>query len=103
MPGDALYIPDGYWHVIKSTGRNIGLAFEFGAPRQHHNTHWTDAMLAMERHPGTLWSEKRRLTATALEGYARSHPNRTISQCAEPLSPMPRSIAEFKGWHAPGQ
>ena len=21
-PGDALYIPENYWHVIKSTGRN---------------------------------------------------------------------------------
>ena len=28
-PGDAFYLPDGWWHLIRSHGRNIAIAIEF--------------------------------------------------------------------------
>ena len=27
--GDALYIPDGWWHLVRSHGRNVAVAVEF--------------------------------------------------------------------------
>lgn len=96
-PGDALYIPDGYWHVIRSHGRNIALAFEFAAPRRPQHQPWTAALMEFERHPGTLWGEKRRLEATMKEAWARSDPGE-MAQCTEPLAQPPRTLADYRGW-----
>lgn len=98
-PGDALYIPDGYWHVIHSHGRNIALAFEFG-PERRWSMPWTADLIAFEKHPGTYWAEQRRLTATIKEAGGRAMADSPTSsqQCVQPLSPMPRSLAEYKGW-----
>ena len=51
MPGDALYIPDGYWHVIKSTDRNLALAFEIN-PRRLAPEPWTPTLNELYEHPG---------------------------------------------------
>ena len=96
MPGDALYIPDGYWHVIKSNDRNLALAFEFGATRRTRQP-WTSALHELVDHPGTLWSEKRRITAAMQEAWARSDPAEW-TQCTQPLAKMPSSLADYNGW-----
>jgi ribosomal protein L16 Arg81 hydroxylase len=100
-PGDALYIPDTFWHVIRSTGRNIGLAVEFAPPRDHRRLRWTEDMMLLERHPGALWAEKLRLLATAREAYARSQPWAKYDECSEPMAQVPRNLAEYTGWQGP--
>jgi hypothetical protein len=100
--GDALYIPDSYWHVIKSNGRNIALAFEFAPKRRdgRGKEPWSSALRSFYGHPGTLWAEKRRLEATMKEAYGRSEPQ-TWTQCTAPLDEPPRSLAEYPDWRGP--
>ena len=57
---------------------------------------WTPEMLAFERHPGTYWAERRRLSATIQESFARAEPEPSkFTQCVEPLAQLPGSLAEY--------
>ena len=98
MPGDALYIPDGYWHVIKSTDRNLALAFEINTRRLAPEP-WTPALNELYEHPGTLWAEQRKIMATMKEAWAHNAPDAAEwTQCKEPLAKMPASLADYNGW-----
>ena len=61
-PGDALYIPDGWWHLVRSFNRNIAIAVEF-EPFNMHDTerHWPSDVLARYRWPGLFWEEQIRI------------------------------------------
>ena len=98
--GDALYIPDSYWHVIQSSGRNIALSMELGIRRSGMGQ-YTEAMRMLSMHPGTLWAEKRKLEQSNKEGNARMVPitPETQTQCTKPLAQLPSSLAEYPGWH----
>lgn len=95
-PGDALYIPDSYWHVIKSTHRNIALSFELMPARPPPI--FTPSMSALNNHPGAFWSEKAAMAANAKEAYSRQ--GKWGDKCAEPLAlqDRPRTLAEHTGW-----
>lgn len=99
-PGDALYIPDSFWHVIKSTNRNIALSFEIMPLRPPPI--WTPAMSALRKHPGALWAEKAAMTAYAKEAFGRA--GRWMDKCDEPLAvgDRPRTLAEHTGWKSHG-
>jgi len=107
--GDALYIPDSWWHVIHSTGRNIALAFEFVVHRNVPKP-WTKQLNELYQHPGLYLAEKRCLHATMTESYARAalageSPTKHLDgQCTAPLAAdkRPRHLAEYTGWHSRG-
>ena len=55
--GDVLYIPDGWWHVVRSYDRNVAIAVEF-APFRAEATAWPKRVLGRESSPGVFWAEK---------------------------------------------
>ena len=53
--GDALYIPDGWWHVIHSESRNIGITLEIDAIQDI----WTNyTMYQRKAASGVYWAEQ---------------------------------------------
>ena len=100
-PGDALYLPDSWWHVIKSSGRNIGLALHFHPPRAMPQP-WTRAMSELVEHKGLYWAEKSRVLATMRESFARSgRASISHDRCTQPLAAQPANLHEYPGWRPP--
>ena len=97
-PGDALYLPDSWWHVIKSSGRNIGLALHFH-PLRGLSQPWTPRRNELFNHKGLYWAEKQRLVATMREAVARSKWAAVADKkCAHPLTAPPATMHEYNGW-----
>ena len=59
--GDSLYIPDGWWHLIRSHGRNVAVAVEFEPFERNGESHWPDEVLGRYRWPGLFWAEQVRI------------------------------------------
>ena len=55
--GDALYLPDGWWHVIRSHGRNVAVALEL-APFAGEMGVWPREMVRLRDDPGLYWAEQ---------------------------------------------
>jgi len=97
--GDALYIPDGWWHLIRSHKRNIAVTFEMhpwearvGATRQEG----MEAMLRRISTPGVFWAEQVRIGHALRRKQAASVPS--PFRCAATVAS--RSIDEID-FHAP--
>jgi len=56
-PGDAFYLPDGWWHLIRSHGRNIAIAIEF-EPVHDDGTLWPPTVSQRYQWPGLFWAEQ---------------------------------------------
>ena len=50
--GDAVYIPDGWWHVVRSHSRNVAIALEF-APYGGEADAWPTAVLERKGRPAS--------------------------------------------------
>ena len=92
--GDALYIPDGWWHLIKSLpGRNVAVAVEFEPFVQHVLPLWPREVLERYHWKGTFWAERvrikyemrQRLSATQYESTATGE----LVTCDEVLPSVP--------------
>jgi hypothetical protein len=55
QPGDALYLPNGWWHVITSTGRNVAVALEIEPFATSGLDLWPSEMRAAQNTPGLYW------------------------------------------------
>ena len=74
QPGDAFYIPDGYWHLIISHGRNVAIALEF-APWGHDGKDqglWPDDVVERYHWPGLFWAESVQIKYAMRERYGAS-------------------------------
>ena len=71
--GDALYIPDGWWHLIRSHGRNVAIAIEFEPFARDDERHWPADVLARYRWPGLFWAESVRIKYEMRERLGASH------------------------------
>ena len=61
-PGDLGYIPDGWWHLVKShPGRNMALAIEFEPFARGSERLWPDDVASRYRWPGLFWAESVRI------------------------------------------
>lgn len=93
--GDALYIPDGWWHVVRSlAGRNIAIALEV-APYKAEQSVWSQEMITMRNAPGLYWAEQVRISAAMREEHAERIPSRTHNRpirCDAPLAEPPSSL-----------
>lgn len=90
-PGDAVYIPDGWWHcVVARAQRNLALTFEMN-PYKDNAEHWP---MHVRRHlgqAGIFWAEYHRtLTAmnTRFAAQRRSKVTGEPIQCKTPASPV---------------
>ena len=69
--GDALYIPDGWWHLVKShPGRNVAVAVEFEPFERGVEQHWPRDVLQRYRWGGTFWAEQVRIKYAMRERLA---------------------------------
>lgn len=105
-PGDALYIPDGWWHLIRArVGRNVGVAVElrpFGEAGLER--HWPRDVHARYAWPGLFWAEgvairyamRERLGRTAYTAVAPGWEGRAITCAAASLAP-PMLLHELLG------
>ena len=60
-PGDLGYIPDGWWHLVKSHRRNVAVAIEFEPFSRDGERVWPVDVLARYRWPGLFWAEQVRI------------------------------------------
>ena len=79
--GDAVYIPDSWWHVIRShgstigeNGRNIAVALEM-MPYSGEMGVWPREMIQMRETPGLYWAESVRINAAMRERYSIEIPS----------------------------
>ena len=96
--GDALYLPDGWWHVIRSHGpRNVAVALEI-APYGGEMGVWPREMFALRETPGLFWAEQVQISATMRERLAEKipsrHNGRPISCEAGLGDALPASLAD---------
>lgn len=89
-PGDAFYIPDGWWHLLRSRpGRNVAIAIEFhpfvGASGELER-HWPPELVQRYHWEGIFWAEQvcmRTWHATRCTVHVRMRARRTcILSCA---------------------
>ena len=74
--GDAIYIPDSWWHVIRSHERNVAVSLEF-SPYQGEGRHlWPKRVLERRDAPGLYWAEQMRIDAAMREQLAQRIPSR---------------------------
>ena len=59
--GDALFIPDGWWHMVRSHGRNVAIAIEFEPFGHDGERHWPADVSSRYRWPGLFWAEQVRI------------------------------------------
>ena len=97
--GDALYIPDGWWHLVRSDGpRNVAVAIEFEPfARGDEQRHWPDDVLERYHWPGLFWAEQVRIKYEMRErlsaaNYASATTGRPI-RCGR-LAKHPIMLAE---------
>jgi len=69
-PGDAFYIPDGYWHLIISHGRNVAVALEFEPWELNDQVYWPDDVVERYDWPGLYWAESVVIKYAMRERYA---------------------------------
>jgi len=86
-PGDAVYIPDGWWHVIKSHYRNVAVALEM-APFSGEMGLWPGDVKMRRQAPGLYWAEQVRINAAMHEKYleegaimSRTSPSHDALRC----------------------
>jgi hypothetical protein len=94
--GDAVYIPDGWWHVIRSHSRNIAVALEI-APYQGEGGVWPSEVLGRKSAPGVYWAEQISINAAMREQLATQIPSRYDSKpikCDAPLADRPPTLAD---------
>ena len=94
--GDAVYIPDGWWHVVRSHSRNVAIALEF-APYGGEADAWPTAVLERKGTPGVFWAEQTRIAARMREQHAERIPSRRTRrpiQCDAPIEGLPSSLAQ---------
>ena len=72
--GDALYIPDGWWHLIKSKpGRNVAVAVEFEPFVPDVLGAWPPDVLQRYRWKGAFWAESVRIKYEMRQRLGASH------------------------------
>ena len=94
--GDAVYIPDGWWHVIRSHDRNIAIALEFAPYRGEHGL-WPLRVRERKSAPGVYWAEQTKISQAMREALAERIPSRITKQpirCDEPLEKPPASLKD---------
>ena len=95
--GDALYIPDGWWHVVHSPkGRNVAVALEFAPYRGEHGM-WPDDLRVARDAPGLYWAEQMTINAAMRERLAEDLPSRKDGRpikCDAPLEKPPSSLED---------
>jgi len=107
--GDMIYIPDGWWHVIRShggeRGRNVAIALEL-APYAGEHGKWPTKLRSRHSSPGVYWAEQARISAYMHEALAAaaiipSRRTRMPFVCDAPLEHPPKSLAdcEWLGKH----
>ena len=80
-PGDAVYIPDGWWHVIRSHGRNIAVALEFEPyDRDGFAASWPINATERFRWEGLFWEEQTRIKYAMREKLAPTLPSMADKQ-----------------------
>ena len=72
-PGDAFYIPDGWWHLIRSHGRNVAVALEFHPYAGREKAHWPRDVVERYDWPGLFWAESVAIRYAMRERYGREH------------------------------
>jgi hypothetical protein len=73
-PGDALYIPDGWWHVVHSyPGRNLAVAIEFQPLDGDVERHWPPEVVSRFHWKGLFWAEQVKIRYEMRERLGRSH------------------------------
>ena len=94
--GDALYIPDSWWHVVRSHDRNAAVALEW-APFIHEAGEWPAHVRARKENPGVYWAEQTRIAAAMREQLIARIPSRSTRRpvrCESPLVEPPASLAD---------
>ena len=95
--GDAVYIPDSWWHVVVSHQRNIAIAMEV-ALYAGEAGEWPAEVRARKNAKGVFWAEQTRIDAAMRERFAITIPSRTTRRpikCEEPLKERPNSLADI--------
>lgn len=103
--GDSLYLPDGWWHLIKSLpGRNVAVAIEFEPFVHHVLPLWPPEVLERYEWKGTFWAEsvrikyemRQRLGATWYRSAATSRP--VTCDDILPSVPFAHLSAQMASW-----
>ncbi len=102
QPGDAVYIPDSWWHVIRSHRRNVAIALEV-APFAGEQGLWPPDVRQRREAPGLYWAEQTRINAAMhekllAEGIIRSRTSRQIARCDTPLGMESRPLLSEIEW-----
>lgn len=98
--GDAVYIPDGWWHSIKSKdgARNINLAYEF-EPFIHDTPAraWPKKVRKRYVTAGIYWAEQQKILAEMTKRYAQNRTLRIKSdRCEAPPSGNLRAVNQLQ-------
>lgn len=100
-PGDILYLPHGWWHVIHSLpGRNIGISFEWAAFSSNTGL-WPRELQLLISHPGLYWAEQAQLTGSFHQNLALKTPSIKTGlpiNCSSSMSMRLRNLSEYEHW-----
>jgi len=89
-PGDAFYLPDGWWHLIRSHGRNIAIAIEF-EPVHDDGKLWPPAVTQRYKWPGLFWAEQVVIKYAMRERYLPRLPSKATRKPVACEKRAPRS------------
>ena len=103
-PGDAFYIPDGWWHLIRSHHRNVAVAIEFYPFGYGEDQRvWPSDVAHRYRWPGLFWAESVTIKYAMRERYAASHYANPSTgkaiRCERLVEPTPLSALDWLGEH----
>ena len=94
--GDALFIPDGWWHVIHSHGRNVAVALELSPYRSSYGL-WPPEVARVSHLPGLYWAEQVRISSRMREELWEQIPSSSHGgpiTCETPLEAPPASLGQ---------
>ena len=95
--GDIVYLPDGWWHAIKSFNRNVAIALEMHP--YSGDGPWPARLRRRKDAKGVFWAEQIAIQQAMREQLADkvlSAATRKPIKCDSPLAESPQSLAEVK-------